>query len=212
MVLSEHRAVLTRMAEILSIPPQEFLPLWFATFNERAIGVFKTPEENIDFICGKLGKSDTQEQITQAARTRFEYTAKSIVPRLDALETLFQLEQRGYRTGLISDCSAETPIVWKESVFSSYFDATVFSCLVGMKKPDPRIYRLAASMLLVKPEQCLYVGDGSSQELTGAAVVGMSPVLLRVPEEIDDAAHYIDREDWKGVYISSLRNVLDIVD
>jgi len=52
------------------------------------------------------------------------------------------------------------------------------------EKPDPRIYHLALERLKVKPQDCLYVGDGSSHELTGARKVGMHPVQIHVPDEI----------------------------
>ncbi len=79
-----------------------------------------------------------------------------------------------------------------------------------MKKPDPRIYRIATDQLGVEPETCLYIGDGSSGELTGAAQVGMHPILLNLPENNPDA-HQIDKEDWNGPAISSLSEVLMLV-
>ena len=102
-------------------------------------------------------------------------------------------------------------MVWEDTAFAPLFDVTMFSCRVGIKKPDPRIYRMATDQLAVEPEACLYIGDGSSQELTGALQVGMHPVLIRLPEESVDA-HFIDREEgWDGPAISSLQEVLNLV-
>jgi putative hydrolase of the HAD superfamily len=116
-----------------------------------------------------------------------------------------------YRVGLISDCSPETPAAWPATPFHGLFDVTVFSCVVSMKKPDPRIYRLATDKLGLEPRDCLYVGDGSSNELTGALKVGMHPVLISDPNESVDA-HYIDREKgWLGPVIHSLKEVLELV-
>ena len=39
------------------------------------------------------------------------------------------------------------------------FDAFVSSCEVGMRKPDPGIYRLAMGIAQAGPEQCLYFDD-----------------------------------------------------
>ena len=39
-------------------------------------------------------------------------------------------------------------------------DEPVFSCVVGLCKPDPRIYRLALERLSVQAEESLFVGDG----------------------------------------------------
>jgi putative hydrolase of the HAD superfamily len=35
-------------------------------------------------------------------------------------------------------------------------------------KPDPRIFQLACKRLGLQPEDCLYVGDGGSNEFTAA--------------------------------------------
>ncbi len=118
------------------------------------------------------------------------------------------MKAAGLKTALISDCTGEIPYIWGSTPFAPLFDVTVFSCIAGIKKPDPRIYRLATDELGVAPEDCLYIGDGSSRELTGARAVGMHPVLIRVPDESDDA-HRIDAESrtWRGAVINSLDEV-----
>ena len=55
MVLSEHRAVLVRMAHALSAPPDDFAQLWFDTFNERSTGAFQSPDDNVKYICRTHG-------------------------------------------------------------------------------------------------------------------------------------------------------------
>ena len=75
-------------------------------------------------------------------------------------------------------------------------------------KPDPGIYELACERLGVQPGNCLYIGDGSSRELTGASTVGMDAVLIRVPNDTENG----DREDWQGTRISSVEEVLNLVD
>jgi putative hydrolase of the HAD superfamily len=47
-----------------------------------------------------------------------------------------------------------------------------------MRKPDPRIYRLACEELGVEPEEAMFVGDGANDELAGAERVGMRSVLI----------------------------------
>jgi putative hydrolase of the HAD superfamily len=210
MSLSEHRAVLTRMAHVLSAPPDDFAQLWFDTFNERSTGIFQSPDDNVEYICRTLGVSVNETQVKLATRIRFDYAVQSMMPRPDAIETLSHLKFEGCKTGLISDCSAEVPAIWKDSPFVELIDVAIFSCSVGVKKPDPRIYWIATDQLGVEPETCLYIGDGSSGELTGAAQVGMHPTLLNLPENNPDA-HQIDKEDWNGPAISSLREVLDLV-
>ena len=48
-----------------------------------------------------------------------------------------------------------------------------------MKKPDSCIYREAAKRLCVDPEECIFVGDGGSNELTGAREAGMKAIQAK---------------------------------
>jgi putative hydrolase of the HAD superfamily len=90
-------------------------------------------------------------------------------------------------------------------------DVEVFSCEVGLRKPDPRIYRLAAERLGVDPERCLYVGDGAYGELSGAAAVGMHAVLIRDPADAEIEALRPEAEEWDGPSIEDLREVTELV-
>jgi len=208
MSLSEHRAVLTRMADVLSAPPDDFVQLWFDTFNERITGILQSPNDNVAYICRTLGVSLDETKVKRATRIRFNYSVQSMVPRSDAIETLSHLKYEGCKIGLISDCSAEVPAIWKDTPFVKLIDIAIFSCLVGMKKPDPRIYRLATEQLNVEPQDCLYVADGIGQELTVASQIGMHAVQILVPGE-DKYDPY--REDWDGPVISSLAEVMTLI-
>ena len=207
----EYFSVLDRMAHILGVPAKEFRQVWRDAFNERSTGALGHDGNNYRVLCEKLGVTPGDEQIAEAHRVRLDFTIKSLQPRPDTIATLETVRQRGLKTALVSDCTEEVPAIWQETPFAPLFDVTVFSCVAGFKKPDPRIYRLATDGLGVRPEECLYVGDGSSTELTGARKVGMHPVLIIDPGETVDT-HYIQREEnWDGPRISYLREVLDLI-
>ena len=112
------------------------------------------------------------------------------------------------RTGLISNCLGDTSYLWPSTPFASLFDASILSFEVGMVKPDPGIYRLACERLGVEPSECLFIGDGGSGELTGATDVGMDAVLIRAPDDTENG----DREDWQGVRVSSVSEVLCLME
>lgn len=207
----EHEKVLGEMAEVLSAPRKEFQRLWADTYKERATGVFPTIKDNIIYLCQKLGLTPSQDQVEKAAQKRLDLVKKALNPRPDAVKTLSELRNRGLRVGMITNCSADVPQLWRGTTLSTLVEEPVFSCRVSLIKPDPRIYLLACEKLGVKPETCLYVGDGSSHELTGAANVGMSPVLIRVPYEASDVIRR-DVDDWKGWKITSLSQVLSLVE
>ncbi|MEE8414488.1 MAG: HAD-IA family hydrolase [Dehalococcoidales bacterium] len=212
--IERHESVLKQMASVLSAPSEEFVRLWYETFDDRCLGILKTPEDNIAHVCRKLRLAIEDDQRKKAARIRLDLTVNSMVPISGAIDTLTWLKTEGFKTGLVTDCSAEVPAIWRDTPFAPLFDTTVFSCLAGLKKPDPRIYKLAAEQLAVKPEDCLYIGDGSSNELTGAATVGMHPVLIHDPEEASGIVHRVEYEAdrWNGPAITSLKEVLELVE
>jgi putative hydrolase of the HAD superfamily len=207
----EYRQVCEQMAEILGAPPEEFWRLWRGSFNERVLGILPDVEANIKYVCRQLSINPTDDRIQESVKLRFYYEARALVARPETSRVLASLKARGLKLGLISDCSSEAPAVWKDIPISEFFEVALFSCQLGIKKPDIRIYHLAAEKLGVAPGACLYVGDGSSQELTGAVNAGMTAVHLKIPSEIGPDAHRIDLDDWSGAAIESLLEVPGLV-
>lgn len=99
---------------------------------------------------------------------------------------LKQLKSRGLRIGLISNCTEEEVRAWERSALAPYFDDVVFSYLTGYAKPDKEIYELSLRNLKVKPSEAVFVGDGGSRELDGAAAVGLQALHAAwfIPEHI----------------------------
>ena len=201
---------LVQMASVLGLPSDEFGRAWFETSRERNTGVSQSCQGDIELVCRRFEVRPEEEHVGLAVQVRLDYIRHVMTPQQGALETLSRLREDGYKTGLISDCTHEIPVVWPETPFAPLFDTAIFSCLAGLRKPDPRIYQLAAKQLDVPPEQCLYIGDGGSQELSGALEVGMHPVLVRLDADSTEP-HLINREQWDGRTLSSLKEVLTVV-
>lgn len=210
--LSEHKAVLAKMADLPGAPQDAFARQWFDTVKLRMLGEYPSARDNIKAICAMLVVPFDDERCKQAVEERHVYARAHVVPRPNAIEMLRQLRTQGLKIGLISDCSHELPNVWPETEFAPLFDAAVFSVLVKIKKPNPEIYHLAANRLGVTCAECLYIGDGGSNELTGARAVGMQPILLHDAKEQGNAdTHRIDGESWDGARISDLREVFSLM-
>jgi putative hydrolase of the HAD superfamily len=210
----DYERSLSAMAATLGVPNEDFHRLWRETAGLRGTGGFATIEANLEHICQQLGLKIAAARIVAASRIRLDLTRRTLTLWGDAVSPLARLKAQGYKIGRISDCAPEVPRLWPETRLAPLVDVPIFSCQVGVKKPDPRIYRLACERLHVIPQHGLYVGDGSSHELIGASLVGMHPVLLRVPYE--EALHASLRpdaeEEWQGVKVAALREVLTMVD
>ncbi|MHB8104867.1 MAG: HAD family hydrolase [Dehalococcoidales bacterium] len=210
----EYDSVIVAMAATLKVPYDDFYKIWMQTATQRGNGMFRTLEENLEYICRELKINVTDRQIWLARRTRFDYVARVLTPREDAIETLAQLKAKGYKIGLVSNCSTEPPVIWPDTPFAPFFDAAIFSSTAGTRKPDPRIFQMALEQLKVAPQRCLYVADGDGDELPVAAKMGMTPVLIKVPQEdYDDEFREDDRTDtFTGTVITSLKEVLNLVE
>ena len=78
-----------------------------------------------------------------------------------------------------------------------------------MKKPDPRIYKKMIESLNVEFEECDYIGDGGSDELTGAFKVGMHPILIKSKEDEKKEVYKKYADEWSGERIYCLSELID---
>ena len=117
----------------------------------------------------------------------------------------------GLRLGLLSDCGPDVPQLWPQCPLAPLIDSAVFSCQEGRKKPDPLLYHTVAQRLGVSASACVYVGDGSSDELRGATVAGRVPILRWMPlENVYDH----DRTDvitWDGMAVHAIEELPQVL-
>ena len=85
----------------------------------------------------------------------------------------------GIRTGLVSNSWGEEG--YDRTRFAELFDAVVISGEIGIRKPAPEIYSLAAERLGRPPERCVFVDDLAGN-LKPAREIGMATVLHRDAE------------------------------
>jgi putative hydrolase of the HAD superfamily len=72
------------------------------------------------------------------------------------LDVLRAVRLAGVRTGLLSNSWG---LEYERTGWDTLFDAVVISGEVGLRKPDPAIYELAARRLGLPPEQIVFVDD-----------------------------------------------------
>jgi putative hydrolase of the HAD superfamily len=177
----------------------EFDDVWATTYHERQVKPIET------YFRG-LGLDDAA--VAECLRLRTGFTRDALVPRDGAIETLDELERRGFKRGVISVCSSDVEELWDETELAAHVDDVVLSCAVGLSKPDPRIYELACRRLDVRPDECVFVGDGANDELAGARRVGMRAVCVLPPGREEPL--WPEARGWEPT-ITSLDDVLDLV-
>jgi len=210
--LDRFRVSLADMADAIGLDAETMLQAWTdETADGRMTGTYGSVEGELETICRSRGVCPSPSGLREAIQRRHDFSRSLLGPRPDAVSTLKALREDGRRLALVSNCSFEVPELWPETAFDGLFDVTIFSCSVGVKKPDPAIYRLACDGLGVAPEACVYVGDGFGDELKAARAFGMKPYLLLPPDEpLPDSDHW-EGHHWDGDRIASLGQVLDVV-
>jgi putative hydrolase of the HAD superfamily len=181
------------------------------TFRARAVGSYGSAEATLRWVIEQAGGRPRSAHVRAGVPARVRALKADTRLRADAVSALRAIKSRGLGTALISDCTHELPAFLPGLPVAPLLDATIYSVRLGVCKPDPRIYLAACDELGVEPHECLYVGDGGSHELTGAASVGMTPVRLAAP---DLANHLVFDADtnFAGRTVRSLTQVIDLVD
>lgn len=202
--------VLALMAETLSAPYEAFRHASDLSFSDRCIGKFRSIEENIAVCCAQMGLSPGDCKINTAAQYRYDFTMRTLKPKAEVLLTLQNLKNDGYKIGLITNCGPDVPLLWHTSPLSEHIDLPLFSCTEKIQKPAIEIYKRAHEQLRLPSNVCVYVGDGSSQEMTGAKKIGFLPVLKRVDlEDVYDARP--DIIGWRGLSITEIEELPELL-
>src|SRR5438876_561774 len=70
------------------------------------------------------------------------------------------------------------------------------SQVVGIEKPDPRIFHLALDRLGVRPEEALFAGDIYAIDMVGARAAGIEGKLM----DIMDLYHWVEHAKIRGIH------------
>jgi putative hydrolase of the HAD superfamily len=166
-------------SEMLGIDSQVWNRKVMEESPHHALGTERDPVESVRQIAHAIDPTIPLARIREAAAVRparFREALLRIEP--EVLAGLAQLRSLGLKLGLISNAGLDEIAAWDESPLAACFDRACFSCHEQLMKPEAAIYLRAAEQLGTRPERCLYVGDGGSQEHEGANAVGMHTVLF----------------------------------
>jgi putative hydrolase of the HAD superfamily len=193
---AERMAVGRATAVDLGVDPDGFVGLFVRTWRERITGELGDLPAMLRTLATRLGGNPTDDGVARAVARRLTLTERLLRPGARTLATLDALRAEGHHLGLVTNCTVETPDLWSRTPLASRLDATAFSCVLGVGKPDPAIFLAACRELDADPVDCVYVADGADGELPAAAALGMRAVQT-VEFAVTDAG-------WAGERISTL--------
>jgi epoxide hydrolase-like predicted phosphatase len=130
----------------------------------------KMPQREFEQVMGRLLGLDDNGLLANALA--------DLRPRPEVINLTRRARAKGIRVATLSNS-------WGAGDYDPYagwdlddlFDAVVISDQVGLRKPDPEIFRLTASKIGLPPGDCLFVDD-TDHNLPGARSLGMGTLLF----------------------------------
>ena len=150
----------------------------------------------------QAGAEDAQHAVNAIADYCYAYAAKT----LDESRRILSILKQRYPLVLVSNFYGNIEAILKDFRLE-FFDAVIESAVVGVRKPDPAIYRLGVDAAGVPADECLVVGDAYDKDIVPAKTVGCHAVWLKgegwTKEERD--------ESLPDFVITRLSQLLDII-
>ena len=152
--------------------PEEIYRIVFqAELNDRFEAGSLSGEEFYQVLCSTL-------KLT-IPRDEFRELWCDIFQNNPGTETLLESLHTRARLVLISNTNSwHVEYIRKQYTFLEHFDALILSYDIGVRKPDPRIFRAALDAAGVPPDQCLYFDDLEGN-IRAANRLGIPSVLFK---------------------------------
>jgi len=117
-----------------------------------------------------------------SARAMMEEIAAAAAPRPKMLHAIATIRGSGLRcAALTNNWVSEDPAASSAALLHGHFDVVVESAVEGLRKPDPRIYRLALERLSVRAEETVFLDDIGAN-LKPARAMGMKTIKVEHPD------------------------------
>lgn len=105
---------------------------------------------------------------------------KDAVPFDFTYDVLYQLRQKGYKVGLITNGQSSLQRKKLELLdIADMFDEIVISGEVGVSKPSTEVFDIMSQKIGISPHELLYVGDNPINDVDASRRAGYTPVWVR---------------------------------
>ncbi len=170
-----------RVLQQFSIPRDEY-EAHHSEANDRWERGELTDDEFLKQTIFFKERSFTPAQFLQAVREQSQWLpggARNVIAALRKSSGL-KMAMLNNESGPLNDYRIET------FGLTQYFDGFFCSAYLGMRKPEPRMFRAGVALLHFKPEQCVFIDD-RDKNCAAAAQVGLHAIQYKGEEPLKDA-------------------------
>lgn len=164
----------------VDVPRERFVPAFYESddtlpvrHNLRGLGFEATMKLQVERVLSNLGLSSAAAPMVVG---RFLADSRAEFARNRPL--LEELRKQGRRLGIVSNFYGNLESILHGEGLRELFDVVVDSGVVGVEKPDPRIFREAMEALGIDARDTLMVGDSRARDMRGAEGLGMPHAWL----------------------------------
>jgi len=139
-----------------------------------------------DSIEGKISKEKTLKIIAKNIRVSVKKLEKIMIKAYkknfnqnkQLFEQAFKLKKQGYKIAVLSDQWPPSKQALMPDKLYKKFDEVVVSCDVGVRKPNPKIYKILLKKLKLPAKKCLFI-DNQEWNIKPAKKIGMKTILFK---------------------------------
>ena len=111
---------------------------------------------------------------------------------------LDKLRSSGFKMSVISNSDGRVNQILEELGLKSFFDGVFDSHVLGVSKPDRRIFEIALEDLDLQPKDAIYIGDVFFIDVWGSNQAGLGCIHLD-PEDI--------YSQWPGIHLPTIAHL-----
>ncbi len=199
--------------------PAEFEPRYEALIDQfytrgQQDWIEFTAEYTLQYALTECGLPDQPAEVIRGALAAgFAEGEKLWAPFEDVYTMLDTLKARGYKLGIVSNArdAANVERLIDQAQLRPWFNPIVISANAGVRKPHPRIFKIALEAWQLPPDQVVMVGDMLGADVLGAHNAGLRGIWATMQAErgANEAHQYTIEPDGVIKRLSELPGLLE---
>lgn len=133
----------------------------------------------MEYLCTSGMWQADEDEFTRGHKAVLEDVYSKVVEVTSHSREVLSLLAASYPMVLVSNFYGNISHVLEEFHLSEFFKDIVESAVVGVRKPDHRIFLLGVEALGLKPEECIVVGDSFYKDIEPAKKAGCQAVWFK---------------------------------